>query len=481
MDKLVLGSIFAWSLFVTLRWGLARTFAYAYLPAILFFFYVNPWSLPGIPNMSSPTAVGYAVSLAILVRWRDLAVIRFNVIDALMLVLILPPAISVAINTDNGGTWESISQTGELFFRWVLPYFLARVALQDAVARRHTLYMLCACAVVVGILAGYEARLQPYFVSRQLKRFNLNNIIGNTQVLYRYGLARALVTMGQPIDLGVCGVLVGTMILILTPATGSSWKKPWPLIGICGAGAMVVFSVSFTAWLAMGAAFAMYFVFSLPRLGAYLALPAMVCMICGTIYLTDTLLNEELTERPQGDPTAESKWIRVKIMHDAWPYVEEAGTFGYGRERAKAIVAGTDTETMVIGGGKIGVGSVDNAYLLFILETGWLYLVLWIVLALVLAAKAGVALKRAATVSSMRYPMAAALAGCLATFFAMYTVFYGFVYGVLLCVLFGLISSMTQMYAAHANPALSGPIPPGGMPQPMMPTHLGPGPVGSMR
>lgn len=459
MDKLVLGSIFIWTLFVTLRWGLSRTLAYAYLPAMLFFFLVPPVSLPGIPNLTSATAVGYAASAALLVRYRDLKVIKFNAIDALVLLMLIPPAISVGINT---GAWDSISQTGELFFRWILPYFLARVALPDPVARRHTLWVLCICAILIGFMAAYEARLSPYFVSRQLKARGLSAIIGNQQVLYRYGLARALVTMGQPIDLGVCGVLVGTMILILTPASGYRIWNRLPLIGLCGAGGMVLFSVSFTAWVAMVVAFGAYAVLSWRKWGAYLTVPMMLALMGSMVYLTDVLLNEQVPyNRPEGDPAELSKWIRVRIVQDSWPIVMESGWFGLGRY-------GVPVES-------IGVGSVDNAYLLFIMLNGWTYLVLWGVLALVIAIKGARALSRAADVPTMRYPMAAALAGTMAVFFAMYTVYYGFVYAVLLCVVFGMLASMTQLFAAYSRATVL----PG--PQPVMPIHLGTPAAGTIR
>jgi hypothetical protein len=35
----------------------------------------------------------------------------------------------------------------------------------------------------------------------------------------------------------------------------------------------------------------------------------------------------------------------------------------------------------------------------------------------------------------------------------MYTVFYGFIYGVMLCVLFGMISSMSQLFSAAGSTA----------------------------
>ena len=437
MSKLLLIFIFVSALACMYRWGIGKTFAYVYLPAILFFNSAIPMSLKGIPNLTASSAVGYAVCVGLLFRWHELKALRFNVIDAMMLLLLIPPAISTGTNT---GAWESISQTGELFFVWIMPYLMARIALQDAESRKAALTVLCVCAGAIGFMAMIEARLKPYAFSRALEDLNLIRTNGNVQVLWRFGLARAMATTGQPIDLGACGVLLGSMILLLTPAVGRKWHNALPLIGILGCGAMVVCSVSFTGFLAMVAAFGMFVTFSIRGMGRWLVVPAIICIIGAMAFQTNKWVNQELsTDRPT-EQAAASEWIRVRIVQDSWDIATSSGPFGYGKYLP------TD---------KIGVGSVDNAYLLFIMQTGWTYLLGWLILMVVLAIKGAVALKHAGGVPSMRFPMAAGLAGCFAIFLAMFTVFYGFVYALLLCVLMGMISSMTQMYKQHAAPQSS--------------------------
>ncbi|HEY0008695.1 MAG TPA: hypothetical protein VGB55_08230, partial [Tepidisphaeraceae bacterium] len=86
------------------------------------------------------------------------------------------------------------------------------------------------------------------------------------------------------------------------------------------------------------------------------------------------------------------------------------------------------------------------AYILFILQNGWIHLAMWIILALVVGYK-GIQLLGKANTPSERIPVAAALAGTIAIFFAMYTVFYGFVYAVLFCVMIGMLGTMTQLFS----------------------------------
>lgn len=421
---------------LTYRYGIGRMFAYVYLPGLLFLFNIPAKKIiPGIPFFSTATAIAYGAILALIFKPDELKKLRWNMIDTAMVLLLVPFFLSV-LNTD--GPYDAYRDTADFAFVTLVPYLFARIALQDADARPRMLKVLCYSAIVIVVLAAYEARLSPNAVPRALIKIGLTRIISQG-VLFRFGLARAMATMAQPIDLGNVGVLLGGMILLLTPASGRRWSDPLPLIGVIAAGGMVFGSISLTAWGAVAIALVLYFVFSRPRIGRWLVVPTLLAITLVLVFYTSHALNETLGDKPE-DPVGSSHWIRLKIIQDSWAKCMEAGAFGFGSK--------LDTSN-------IGVGSVDNAYLLFIMQQGWLTLGAWVLLAYVLAFKGAAALKRAAT-ETERLPVAAAIAGIIAMFVAMYTVFYGFVYGTTLCIVFGFLSAMTQMLRSrHAVPAVS--------------------------
>ncbi|MGN6726277.1 MAG: hypothetical protein ACTHLZ_10190, partial [Tepidisphaeraceae bacterium] len=291
--------------------------------------------------------------------------------------------------------------------------------------------------VIIGLCSAWEARLEPNKTARILHKLQWDET-SNVMVMYRFGLARAIATAGQPIDLGNTGLIVGAMILILVPATGTSWRSPMAIAGILGASAMVFFCVSFTAWFSMVLAFLFYFLLSRPGLGKYLVVPILLIEITGMVGISYKWLHTPISEERPEDQLEASKWIRTRIIQDAWSKCIDSGWFGFGKS--------LDTSD-------IAVGSVDNSYLLFIMRTGWFSLGAFVVFMLVVAAKGAAALGRARTASE-RYPAAAAVAGCLAIFFAMYTVFFGFGYAILFCCLVGMLSTMSEMLAARA-PAMT--------------------------
>lgn len=426
--------MFVASFFLVWRYGVGRMFAYVYLPGLLFLFNIPAKKvIPALPFLTTSTAIGYGSIIGLMLRPDQLRLIRWNVIDTFMVIMVLPVYLAI-LNSD--GPWEAYRDATDYCFVWLLPYFFARIALQDADARPRMLKVLCVSAMIIMLMAAYEARLMPNAMPRYLIRFGLTRILSQ-QVLYRWGLARAMATMAQPIDLGNVGVLVGGMILLLTPAAGKKWNHPLPLLGLCAAGGMVFGSVSITAWGALVVALVLYTLFSRPRIGPMLVVPVLAVMAIGMVLFTAHALNVTLGEKPVDDPAGASQWIRLKIIQDSWPNCSTAGWVGYGSK--------LDTTN-------IGVGSVDNAYLLFIMSEGWIALVGWIILAFILAFRGAAALKNARTASE-RLPVAAGIAGIFAMFYAMYTVFYGFVYATTLCVVFGMLSTMVQMLTTRPKPA----------------------------
>ena len=422
------------SLLVTLFYGVAKTAVWVFLPTALFLYCMPAIALPGVPDVSSLSAIGYAIAIALAFQRDELARLRFNLLDGLMFAILGAVIVSVVLSE---GAWGGVSASGKEFFVWILPYYLGRLIILDAEARRDALKVLCVSAIVLGCFAAVEARLMPFVYSRELEHTGLVRVT-NQMVFYRYGFSRAQVSTPHPIDLGNVGVLLGAMILLLAPMNGRKWYQPLPLFGLLGAGMMVGGAISFTCYLALAAAFGFYFVFKNRAMGRYAVLPAALAIVGFGIVATTYLLAYDTATKQEEGGIAASLWMRATIVQDSWKIATQSGLFGYGKD---------------LPGDQIGVGSVDNAYMLFIMRRGWVYVGLWAALGLTVAVKGVRALARTRTPSE-RLPVAAGLAGIMATLVAMYTVWYGFLYAQMFVIMLGLFSSMTQLLATRDQPAL---------------------------
>lgn len=432
LSAILLLLIFLATTCVTVVKGIGYAFVYLFVPVMLFLSLLLPVNLPGIPDLSAETALGYGVIagclLAFSARWKEICQLRLNFLDIFILLMMIPPTISVFVNDS---VWDAISKTGQLFFRWVMPYFFARVAFLNQDARRALLPVICLSAMVLGFFAAVEARLMPYFITRAMEQLNLAKV-ANSQVFYRFGLMRAQTSLGHPIDLGNMGVILGGMIILLAPIAARRFTHPLVIGGILGAGAMVVGSVSFTGLTAMSAAFIFLFLFSRPHYGPKLVLPTVIGLIFFISLVMNNMLTKPIPEERPSDPLEASVWIRVRIIQEGWEKAINAGLFGEGQY--------ISTEG-------IGTGSIDNAYILFVMQYGWGYLVLWVILALLIGWYGGRTLQRT-RLSSERIPVAAVCACICSILLAMYTVYFGFVYAVFVLVLVGVLSAMYQIFAA---------------------------------
>ena len=433
--------------YVTMTYGIARTFVFLFVPVLLFMSMVFKVKIPGLPDLNAESALGYGLIAGCLIafpsRWQELSKVRLNFLDWFILLMMIPPTISVFVNDS---AWDAISKTGDLFFRWVLPYFAARVAFLDPTARRSLLPMICACAIALGLLAAIEARLLPYFVTRSMEQLNLARV-ANTQVFHRFGLMRAQTSLGHPIDLGNMGVILGGLIIVLTPIAGRTFREPLVVAGILASGTMVVGAVSFTGLTAMTAAFVFLFVFTRPNWGGKLVLPAIIGLICFISFVMNSMLTKSIPEERPTDELEASVWIRVRIIQEGWEKATNAGMFGEGQYLSTA---------------GIGTGSIDNAYILFVLQYGWGYLAMWLVLALLIGWYGGRTLAMA-RLPSERIPIAAVCASLAATLLAMYTVYFGFVYAIFFLILVGILSTMNQLFRYRPPLPVMPVMPPGGL------------------
>ena len=425
---------------VTMTRGVAMAFAYVLLPTLLVFFNISPIEVNKLPDITPLAAVSYGTLLAVFFRGyeRNFAYSR---LDALVLALVAWKILS-ALAVDK--VWTGVSTFGTQTMTFVIPYFMARTAFYDREARLASAKVIVALSVPIALIALIEMRLRPLFFSRFLADLGLSTAAW-VEVLRRFGLFRAQATFGHPIDLGNGGALVLCLLACFATTVGRRLTTPWVALGVGCGGVMVLASMSFTSYVAVAAIAGLFAVVRLARPGALLLAPLFVAAAVGYAGLTLHFANTEIDmptweEVDTGKASAHegSLGIRHLIVKRVWPDASEAGLFGYGK--------GWDVYE------RFGLLSIDNAYMLFIIEDGWGYLILFLMLGLGLCLAASRAALRLPDGPS-RTPLAAGVGGIVGTMMGMYTVFFGFVYGQLLIVLTGVTISIIRQVAERTGAA----------------------------
>lgn len=417
---------------VTLRVGVAATFTYVLLPSLLLVFTVRPLEIPGLPDITTLAGVGYGTVLAFLLKGGEPLRFRFHLVDAAMIALSVVAIVSSMMAEQ---LWTGVSTAGQEFFEWLVPYFMARIAFTYRHYRLRAAQLLAGLAMMLGVVALYEMRIDPYFFTRKiLAPFGLTST-NWVMVLGRFGLFRAQASFSHPIDLGNGGALLACIISVLACTSGRTLKTPWVALGVGSSLIMTLASLSFTSFVAAAAIGAIFITARLSRLTGYLLLPLSIVVIISYAVFTAHLVNTppELPERP--DQAFNSSYhMRHVIIQTVWPEVTRAGLWGYG------ITWDINTT---------GLESLDNAYLLFILRQGWLYLFAFLFLLSIVNIYGGMAVLSVRD-GTARVPVAAGVAGLVGTMLGMYTVFFGFIYSRLFIILLGLTVTMCQQVFIRA-------------------------------
>jgi hypothetical protein len=411
-----------------LTWARSSTAAMSvlYLPVVLLISAVPAVRVPLMPDITAPAAVIYGVVLGMILRGeRPFQGLRFNPVDALVVGI----AISAVISDSLTNTAQIARNTlGLQFLDFVAPYFLARKMILSPEARRTAcvgVIVSCAFIAMIGVI---EARLMPAFFSRALEQVGLYSG-ANDEILWRFGLARAQATSWQPIDLGNCGNLATAMIVVFA-FTGWGRLNPFTTAGLVCSCIVAATSLSFTAFLGFGVAVAIFmFLWRFGKLASFFVLPIVLGMIMVGFSISTYLTQRELGPKPgASDPLADSFWVRTMIVQQCWEIASTAGYFGHGKNLPP----------------ELKLNSVDNTYMLIAMRTGWVSLGLWIAVPVVLAIRAGRAL-RVCQNDSQRIPMAAGFAGVVSIMVAMYTVWFGFAYAYLWVFLLGMTVTMSDI------------------------------------
>ena len=443
IPTIVILFVFFSAFVVTFRGGVAACFTCVLLPAVLLIYTVSPLELFKLPDVSTLAAVSYGTIAALLIQGGGGGLgLRLHVIDALVIGL---SAISVVSGVAAGELWTGVNAIGNEFLGTLVPYFMARVTFGSREWRLRAAMVLTGLAVFIALIGLIEFRFFPLFYSRYiLKPFGLTSVAYEA-VLKRFGRFRAQSTFAHPIDLGNGGALVGCMILALAYTSGRTLRTPWVAVGVAAAITMTVVSISFTAIVAIGGVLGIFVLCRLTRFGGLALLPAATAMMIAYSLLTVHWVNTPMPARNYDDEAAldGSLNIRQFIVQSVWPYASTAGFFGWGKQ-----VEARD----------MGLESIDNAYLLFVVTKGWTYLAGFITLLLATTIYGGRAVLRVHDPQA-RLPVAAGVAGLVGIMMGMYTVFFGFVYAQLFILLLGLTVSMCQQVVARTDERLE-PLPP---------------------
>jgi hypothetical protein len=202
-------------------------------------------------------------------------------------------------------------------------------------------------------------------------------------------------------------------------------------IGLCAAIGASLSSLSFTTFMALAAFFGIAaMIWYMPRTGRLLVAMSVAMLVSGYV-LTQQMNSATIWEQGEeiGQTASDSLRIRTIIVQKCWPFVTSAGWFGYG-----------DT----ISRKELDLDSVDNSYVLFAMKYGFVYLVLFLLIPIVLSVRAARALNRA-RIAAQWQPLALAVGASISVMIAMYTVWFGFIYAILWLMMLAMLESMTDV------------------------------------
>ena len=426
--------LFSVSLAMTLTRGVAATFTFVLLPTLLVLFGVDPVEVQKLPDITGIGAVGYGVLIAQGIKGDLTPPFKLSLLDGLVVAMSINVVLSGVINEE---IWTGVSLVGNQTLEVMVPYFMGRVAFLDRHWRMMAAKVVLWIAVPLSFISLVEMRLVPMFFSRAiLAPFGLTDS-DYVQVLQRFGLFRAQASFSHPIDLGNGGVLLACMLVALACSSGAKLRTPWVLLGVVCCLLMSAASISFTSFVAVAAILGLFAMLRLSRLGGWVLVPIVIAAIAFYIGLTRYFI-----ETPLPGPIYEiegtvnaSTAVRQLIVQNTWVFAQDSGLFGYNK---------TVTAKM------LDLQSVDNAYMLFLLHFGFLYLTLFLLAGIYIAGRAGLTLTKIREADA-RVPLAAGVAGIIGTMLGMYTVFFGFVYAKLFLILIAFVATMSQMALARIN------------------------------
>ena len=426
MNILAVILVFLVALGVSLMSGPVIAFMIVYLPVLLVLGEVDQMELPKIPDASVPVAALYGVMLGWLIDFR---MIRVIALDYVVLAIVAVVAFSAAINQE---IWTGVSWTGEFFLQWTAPYLFARIAFTDERARETALKFIPPLAVFIGIIALIEFRLWPGFGRNNLGSIGLVNAY-DMGTGSRFGFFRVRGFSHHPIYFGNTMLILTGMLLVLIGTTRAAGVRPIQWLGTLAAFCCAVASLSFGPYTGIMAAVCIYFVMTrrwLPQI----PLPLIVLGIYALfVTMHSYLMTVDTTYIENLPPLVESIRTRGEIAQASSAFLKNHGGFvGVGPFFSEAQEE------------ELGLESLDNTYLLYTIQYGWIWLALWLSIPLLLTWRAqGVFWKIRETQAGRM--LALGLSVVLGVMVAMYNVWPDPFYTTIWMVMLGFTATMIEV------------------------------------
>ncbi|MEM6561567.1 MAG: hypothetical protein AAF656_08185, partial [Planctomycetota bacterium] len=397
------------------------------------FFQTIGVGIPMIPDVNAISAVTYGALLGILIKGGEPLGIRWCFTDTAVVAL---ASVYVASSLVHYDTWEGVSAGGNRVLTYLGPYFMGRVALRDAEVRLWSLRVMCGIALCLLPLAMIEWRMRPYFFSRILEN-NVGLIKAfNDQTYERWGFFRTILTFSHPIDSGNVMTMITALIVGFAYSTGRTLTSDkFVFAGFVAAAICALTAMSFTTFMVIAIGLAMVFALrTVPWLGQAAWVPVLLGVL-GFVVMTSILLGMELVKPDDADSSFDgSLYMRMLIVQTVFDTAISSGPLGAG-ENFKFE--------------DLFMNSIDNAYLLMLLQQGWVYLLIFLALPFLLALDVGRALQ-GVPATDARLPLIVSFSALVAMMAGMYTVWFGFAYASVWMVMLGLTTSMAHFVQDRA-------------------------------
>lgn len=424
MNSVATGAIFLAALLVTTYRGPGAALAVVYLPALILFSKVPAVQLSLIPDAIAPIAAVYGILSGSILRGRGPS-LRLTSVDWIVALLLVVDIVSAA---NTGNAWGVVSVLGSNGLQLVAPYFIVRCTFWQRDVQRLALRSMMAIILFLLPFALIEMRLWPrHFDAVVLANFGVVNWHTFSLPL-RFSLFRATTSFMHAIDLGLgAGLIFGSILVFALQSRLRLWK-PWIAASLGAAFFAMISALSFTSFVAFGAAALLYCLMRrIPSIRTGLV-PGVIVMIGIGFLLTYWLAHLPVTYAAEpGNAIASSFWTRHTVISVAWDTATKAGFFGWGWGIEKAV----DME------------SCDNAYLLIAMTRGWLGLGLWLLLPVCLAVLVSRGLRAPRSVQQAQV-IVIAFSAVVGTMIGMYTVWFGFTYASLFMIMTGLAVNSAQ-------------------------------------
>ena len=387
--------------------------------------------------------------------------LRFVAADFIVLALIAAQITSEFLTSPT-----AVSVTPDIILQWGVPYLFGRVAWRSAEDQSRNFAAIVTVCVVLSVWAAIESvtRMNPI---GKLLGFN-----GSIQAVndLRWGLRRAEGNLTHPIFFGLQLAMLFPFAMAAArqsrEGSGPAWWRyvPW----IIGAGTF--FTMSRGPQLAILLTLAVAYAVRFPRYRLLVLVP----LVC-TIGLVGLKMNQavEVLQMWSGEESSmllvikgepvhytgtSHRLLQLRVYEEA---VANAGWFGYG----SVALAATDVKIPYIEEHlRQMFFSIDNHYLQFVLQNGFIGITLFLMLCLTSAYYA--ATSAVAGTEDRRYFGAYFAAMFLAVAVLVFTVWLASDYRFVLLVMFGISASLPRYRAAPAKRA---------EPVAGVPLHLTPG------